>query len=212
MPSKEMRKTTIGMRSRRRSPLRNEFEVSPQIFWAECSTRWLSAQHFRSIIQPNYQDEMQAFVDANPRHHNYHYTDVPFEVPQYVAGAVGTDPDDVVQIVSQAISVTTTAPANPHGFTPRQALLLLAHLVGDMHQPLHVGTAYINNDDDVAVPQSAADLVAGTIHETHGDNYLMKGSQALHTYWDSTLVERGMRRAHSTTPQDYAVFLLQQYP
>jgi len=42
------------MRSRRRSPLRNEFEVSPQIFWAECSTRWLSAQHFRSIIQPNY--------------------------------------------------------------------------------------------------------------------------------------------------------------
>ena len=49
-----MRKTTIGMRSRRRSPLRNEFEVSPQIFWAECSTRWLSAQHFRSIIQPNY--------------------------------------------------------------------------------------------------------------------------------------------------------------
>src|SRR5437762_2778795 len=61
MPSKEMRKTTIGMRSRRRSPLRNEFEVSPQIFWAECSTRWLSAQHFRSIIQPNYQlrDELR---------------------------------------------------------------------------------------------------------------------------------------------------------
>src|SRR5262249_39710991 len=56
MPSKEMRKTKIGMRSRRRSPLRNEFEVSPQIFWAECSTRWLSAQHFRSIIQPNYQE------------------------------------------------------------------------------------------------------------------------------------------------------------
>src|SRR2546422_5530361 len=54
MASQEMRKTTIGMRSRRRSPLRNEFEVSPQIFGAECSTRWLSAQHFRSIIQPNY--------------------------------------------------------------------------------------------------------------------------------------------------------------
>src|SRR2546421_11856717 len=55
MASKEMRKTKIGMRSRRRSPLRNEFEVSPQIFGPECSTRWLSAQHFRSIIQPNYQ-------------------------------------------------------------------------------------------------------------------------------------------------------------
>lgn len=52
--AKDMRKTTIGMRSRRRSPLRNAFEVSAQIFWAECLTRWLSAQHFRSIIQPNY--------------------------------------------------------------------------------------------------------------------------------------------------------------
>ena len=50
------------MRSRRRSPLRNEFEVSPQIFWAECSTRWLSAQHFRSIIQPNYHEVLKELM------------------------------------------------------------------------------------------------------------------------------------------------------
>src|SRR5262245_66498937 len=58
MPSREMSKTKIGMRSRRRSPLRNAFEVSPQVFWAQCSTRWLSAQHFRSIIQPNYHQHL----------------------------------------------------------------------------------------------------------------------------------------------------------
>src|SRR5947207_9525965 len=34
--------------------IRNEFEVSPQFFWAECSKRWPSALHFRSNIQPNY--------------------------------------------------------------------------------------------------------------------------------------------------------------
>jgi hypothetical protein len=158
---------------------------------------------------------MQAFVDAHPRHHHYHYTDVPLAVLQYVAGAVGTDPDDVVQILVQVIHVLRGNPSpsdNPPSFTQRQALLLLAHLVGDIHQPLHVGAAYINTNDDMATPQSAADLTAGTILETHGGNYLMKGSQPLHASWDSHLVERAIRRAQATTPRDYAAFLLQQYP
>jgi|SRR5579859_214124 len=33
----------------------NRVEHSPQFFWAQCSKRWPSALHFRSIIQPNYQ-------------------------------------------------------------------------------------------------------------------------------------------------------------
>src|SRR5437660_826760 len=36
-------------------PIRNEFEVSPSFFWAQCSKRWPSALHFRSNIEPNYQ-------------------------------------------------------------------------------------------------------------------------------------------------------------
>src|SRR2546421_8521846 len=36
-------------------PIRTEFEVSPQFFWAQCSKRWPSALHFRSNIEPNYQ-------------------------------------------------------------------------------------------------------------------------------------------------------------
>jgi hypothetical protein len=37
----------------------NRVEHSPQFFWAQCSTRWPSALHFRSIIQPNYQEAVQ---------------------------------------------------------------------------------------------------------------------------------------------------------
>src|SRR2546421_6524576 len=44
-------------------PIRNEFEVSPQFFWAQCSKRWPSALHFRSNIEPNYQ---VAPVDDRP--------------------------------------------------------------------------------------------------------------------------------------------------
>ena len=52
--------------------------------WADCAKGFL---YCHRALTP----EMQAFVDANPRHHNYHYTDVPFEETQYMAGAVGTD-------------------------------------------------------------------------------------------------------------------------
>src|SRR6266700_731209 len=54
MPSKGTRKTKIAKRGFW-SHIRNEFEVSPQFFWAECSTQWPSAQCLRSNIQPNYQ-------------------------------------------------------------------------------------------------------------------------------------------------------------
>src|SRR5450755_2387946 len=38
----------------------NRVEHSSQKIWAQCSTRWPSAQHFRSIIQPNYHKALQS--------------------------------------------------------------------------------------------------------------------------------------------------------
>src|SRR6266700_1023624 len=35
----------------------NHVEHSPQLFWAQCSTQWPSAQYLRSIIQPNYHQD-----------------------------------------------------------------------------------------------------------------------------------------------------------
>jgi S1/P1 Nuclease len=179
--------------------------LSKASIWADC------AKGYCGGLTP----EMQDFVDANPRHHSYHFTDLPFDAPRYVPRAIGTDPDDIVQILGQATAVLLQrgdATSNPHNFTSRQALLLIVHLVGDVHQPLHVGTAYINQNDEFAVPQSLSDLKSGTIQETHGDNYLLIGTRLLHSYWDGDLVKRGMRRAQVTTPDEYAAFLLQKYP
>jgi hypothetical protein len=43
---------------------------------------------------------------------------------------------------------------NPHNFTRRQALLVLTHMAGDIHQPLHVGAAYVGKDGKFVVPKS----------------------------------------------------------
>jgi hypothetical protein len=48
---------------------------------------------------------------------------------------------------------------NPHSFTPRQALLVVAHLAGDIHQPLHVGAAMSARTASFVVPTtSTADV------------------------------------------------------
>src|SRR5690349_3146634 len=49
--------------------------------------------------------EMVAYTDANPKHSEYHYTDVPFQLDHYKDGAVGTADDDIVQTLKQAIAV-----------------------------------------------------------------------------------------------------------
>ena len=41
--------------------------------------------------------EMVAYTDANPKHSEYHYTDVPFQLAHYHDGAVGTTEVDIVQ-------------------------------------------------------------------------------------------------------------------
>src|SRR5712691_9936497 len=50
-------KSEEGKSARQRNPntpIRNEFDVSLQVFWAECSDKRLSAQYLRPNIQPIY--------------------------------------------------------------------------------------------------------------------------------------------------------------
>ena len=120
--------------------------------------------------------EMAAYVAANPRHTEYHYTNVPFQLAEYHDHAVGTDDDDVVQTLKQCIATLQgkgDAAHNPHHFTPRQALLILTHLAGDIAQPLHVGEAYVGKGGGFVVPASQAQIDAGEVFATQGGNNLL---------------------------------------
>ena len=159
--------------------------------------------------------EMRDFVRRNSRQAHYHYTDVPFEAPAYAEGGVGTSADDIVHISRQCIAVLKGAAArtaNPHDFSRREALLLLVHLLGDIHQPLHVGTAYVSDKNAFAVPASSAAVDNVTIFATHGDNDLLLDSVPLHSYWDTRAVEYAMRRAAARTPAEFAAYLMRTPP
>jgi len=179
--------------------------------------------------------EMVDYVNANPKHSTYHYTDVPFQLEHYHEGGVGTFEEDIVQTLKQCIAVLQgkTDPAlNPHKFTKRQALILLTHMTGDIHQPLHVGAAFVSKDAKFVVPKSHADIDEVAVFDSRGGNNLLLDDQKItelsanlippgevkpvkegvpkaltkpfHSYWDSTTVDYAFRRIRTKTPVQFA--------
>ncbi|GAA5484245.1 S1/P1 nuclease [Haloferula sargassicola] len=135
--------------------------------------------------------EGAAYVEAHPQHGTYHYCDVPFQQGAYRLGMAGTRPDDIIQTLKIAIEVLRT-PANqrgnPLGIDKRTALRLVAHLVGDLHQPLHVGCSYVSGEnefvDPIAGRQGQDDAGGNDFHL--GDREGMR----LHAYWDVIAVAK----------------------
>ncbi|MFO1431491.1 MAG: S1/P1 nuclease [Candidatus Competibacteraceae bacterium] len=118
-------------------------------------------------------------------HKQYHYTDVAIQHDRYQPGLVGTRDDDLAQAVLATTQVLQggTAPAPFNLKDQQEALLLLTHYVGDLHQPLHVGAIYLDNKGKRVNPDT------GTFDpqtETQGGNKLiLKGTnQKLHAVWD----------------------------
>jgi hypothetical protein len=83
---------------------------------------------------------------------SYHFADVNVhEHSDYQPTYFGTEPNDVVHAIRAAVIVlgckTGQTCAVPPPFDivdKREALFLLAHFIGDVHQPLHVGAAYLD--------------------------------------------------------------------
>jgi hypothetical protein len=187
--------------------------------------------------------EMIEYTNANPKHFEYHYTDVPFQLEHYHDGEVGTADDDIVQTLKQAIATlrgATDEASNPHHFTRRQALILVTHLTGDIHQPLHVGAAYVGKDGKFVVPQQHKDIdLVGVFDSKGGNNFLLDDAKVeamgaalippgepkpvkegvpaaltkpFHTYWDVTTVDYAMRRIRTRTPEQFASAVIASKP
>jgi hypothetical protein len=117
-------------------------------------------------------------------HRQYHYADVAIQRSKYDRAYRGTSEHDIVGAIDAAVLVLRGEPA-PAPFSirdKREALLLLAHFVGDLHQPLHVGSVYLGpkgNRIDPDVPGAY-----GKDAETRGGNLLAVGDENLHGLWD----------------------------
>lgn len=175
-----------------------------------------------NYCQRNLSAEEKAYTKKNKNNHSFHYTDAAYQQGKYVLGAAGTGRDDVVQIISYAVKVLSAkGPVKgPASLNKREALWVLAHLVGDIHQPLHVASIYFDQKCEKVVDPNVVGAgkpnfgIGTTIAETTGGNDLMVGSKGLHSFWDSTTVDRAMSAAHvaKNAIDDYAKVLVDNPP
>ena len=139
---------------------------------------------------------LEAYVKANwdhcpeaPEracHETYHFADVPLKRGRYDRAYAGTNDHDIVSALQAAIfKLQNPGQAAPAPFViadRKTALLLLAHFMGDLHQPLHVGSVYLDDMGRLVDPMTPADVLEAT--HTQGGNLLLVGGQKLHGLWD----------------------------
>ena len=153
-------------------------------------------------------DALRAFHEANLAypptggerlHRQFHYTDVPVaRVESYRSGKVGRSPTDIVHMLAFCIKVLKGEESEHNQFmiTKPVALILIAHFVGDIHQPLHVGAEYFTADGRKADPDLHPDVPyfadAGgntlLVHNIDGILSPPEHERRLHVIWDEDLV------------------------
>lgn len=135
--------------------------------------------------------ETRAFNDRFPTNALWHFVDLPLGTKEYHEFPGFTSVNDIVHAVKRCVAVLEAAESRPDDFTKPQALRLLVHFVGDIHQPLHCGTGFYDLSD-LSHPILITDprLCLGKPND-RGGNDLFFGSdpnQELHAFWDQALV------------------------
>ena len=135
--------------------------------------------------------EARAFNAKFPTNALWHFVDLPLGADEYRQVITFTSVNDVVHAIKRCVAVLENADIRPDDFTKLQALRLLVHFVGDIHQPLHCGTGFYDLSN-LSRPVLITDprLCRGK-PDDRGGNDLFYGtdpSQELHALWDQDLV------------------------
>ena len=129
--------------------------------------------------------EAEAFFRRFPDHPTWHYVNLPLGAAYPDGASPYTRPNDVVGTLVRCLAVLE---GRDQTMTPAIALRVLVHLVGDLHQPLHVSAGYFDVRDvsaprllrEPAIPRRAVNDLGG--------NRLSFGTTNLHAVWDHALV------------------------
>lgn len=147
-----------------------------------------SKEAMQSYVRRNVQD--CPVVDGETCHRQYHYTNISIQRSAYAPGPQGTSPRDVVAAINAMILVLQDRqpPASFRIAGKKEALRLLAHFVGDIHQPLHAGSIYLDREGKTVDPDNGS--FDGVTKTTGGNDLLLRKPQPgekvpnLHGMWD----------------------------
>jgi hypothetical protein len=124
-------------------------------------------------------------------HNTFHFEDVAIQRNNFDRSFQGTNEHDLVAAIGAAIAVLQDKPVPPPFSIKdkKEALMLLTHFVGDLHQPLHVGSVYLDQDGKPVDPDIAHAVDPDTA--TIGGNAIRDQNVNLHGEWDDIPTDLG---------------------
>ncbi|MES1242899.1 MAG: S1/P1 nuclease [Acidobacteriota bacterium] len=150
------------------------------------AARW--ADEIRSNGGPHDPATVRFLNDSRNRARaTWHYVNLPLDLGGYDRQSEFTRSDDVVQMILLAVE-SLRNPGPDARFEEIIALRWLSHLVGDVHQPVHVGCGYIANaETNQARLVTAPGTAVGLPSDRGGGKLLLPTGDNLHGFWDSKL-------------------------
>lgn len=154
--------------------------------------------------------ELRAFVKANscdsPSADDFHYTNIPIVGDEeYADGEVGRRDNDIVQMIIFSLRVLSDEEPQPNdrAITKSVAVILLAHYLGDIHQPLHVAAEFFDAGGTPIQPttsnQGFGDQGGNKLTLFTLMNGKLVSAGKLHSYWDGQTVENAFGNSQNAT-------------
>lgn len=148
----------------------------------------------------------------NEKNREWHYDDLPLNCRNYQTCTGFTLDNDVVHMLNICIRTLQGHPDPNHPLSQRNALKLLVHFIGDLHQPLHVGCGFIDvngPNGTILIAKDPQVVKLKNLPSDNGANQLVidNNKKKLHGLWDFDLVTSLMQLTDKTTPETLGPFL-----
>ena len=178
---------------------------------------------FHLPAYPKIEAALLAFWEANPprkndpktrpSHHWFHYTDVPIQGGEkYADGTIGRQVWDIVHMIPYCVRVLQGVEPenNARKITKPIAVILLAHYLGDIHQPLHVGQEFFDAAGKPVHPtdetkeggcQGGNTIILLDVPGTRARGPGQAGPK-LHAFWDDDAVSAAFKQIYDEIEAD----------
>ncbi len=171
---------------------------------------WADEVKYQRVPKPDDDSETIAFINEHPKADTgpWHYVDLPPGTKRYDPSTLPTfvRSNDIVHILQHCIYRLQGKTEPDFPISEVNALRMLVHLAGDIHQPFHVASGFIDESQRDPAMWIVTDPVRATkLHDDAGGNRLILPSKKnIHMVFDVDLVRSAVGKF---TDRDTAIKL-----
>jgi hypothetical protein len=150
----------------------------------------------------------------NERNRDWHFVNLPLGCANYQTCHGFTPDHDIVHLINICIRTLQGQPDPNQPLSERNALRLLIHFIGDLHQPLHVGVGFVdvNGPNNTILLATDPEIIRqrGLPSDRGGNQLIIDNDRKnLHGFWDFDLVRSLMSVTNKPTSDQLGRFLRQ---